>query len=83
MNLSESYVIITIAILAIVAILVFFVNKGKKSKRFTPLAGLALVFVIAGIIFGSDMMLGYILLGIGIIIAVIDIVIKLRNKKKR
>ena len=70
---SQIYIAISIVVLAIIAILVFFVNKNKKDKKLTPLAGLAFAFVLAGVIFSNDRLIGYSLMGIGIILAVIDI----------
>ncbi len=46
----------------------------------TPLTGLAFGFILAGIIFGDDRLIGYSLLGIGVILAVIDIFKKLKSK---
>ncbi len=61
-------------------VLVFFVKKNKKEKRLTPLEGIALAFVLAGIIFGDDRLAGYSLIGSGVLLAVIDIFIKLKKK---
>ena len=80
MNSSQIYIAISIVVLAAIAILVFFVNKNKKDKRLTPLAGLAFGFVLAGIIFGDDRLIGYSLIGVGVIIAVVDIIKKLKSK---
>jgi heme/copper-type cytochrome/quinol oxidase subunit 4 len=79
MDAFQIYIIISIAVLAIIAILVFFINKKKKEQGLTPLAKYAFIFVIAGILFGDNWMIGYSLLGIGIILAVIDIVMKLKK----
>jgi hypothetical protein len=64
---------VSIAVLALIALLVLFRGKSGKENRLTPLAGLALGFVLAGIIFGDDRFIGYSLLGIGVTLAVIDI----------
>jgi hypothetical protein len=55
-----------------IAVLVFFIGKSRKEYRLTPLAGLAFGFVLAGIIFGDDRLISYSLLGIGVLLAVID-----------
>jgi len=84
MNISQIYILIAIAVLLIIAVLLFFVKKNKKEKRFTPLAGSSLAFVIAGILFGDEnRMIGYSLMAIGIIIAVLDIIIIKKGKKKQ
>ena len=80
MNPSQIYIAISIVVLAVIALLVFFVNKDKKDKKLTPLAGLAFGFILAGIIFGEDRLIGYSLIGVGVILAIIDIIKKLKSK---
>ena len=53
----------------------------QKQKTLTPLAGLAFAFIILGIIFGDSRLIWYSLMGIGVLLAVIDIVKKLKKKK--
>jgi|WetSurMetagenome_2_1015567.scaffolds.fasta_scaffold61426_4 hypothetical protein len=79
MAASQIYIALSIAVLAIIALMVFFVRKGKKEKRLSKLAGIAFAFVISGILFSEDQVIGYSLLGIGVTIAIIDIIIKLRK----
>ena len=50
----------------------FFVSKERKANRLTPLAGLALGFVVAGIAFGDNRFISYSLFAVGVILAVID-----------
>ena len=57
-----------------------FVKKNKKQKRLSPLAGLSFVFVIAGIVFGDDRLIGYSLIGVGIVLAVVGIIMKSKKK---
>ena len=65
MNSSQVYIIVSITVLAIVAVLVFFVGKNSQEKnRLTPIASLAYGFVLAGILFGDDRLIGYSLLGV-------------------
>ena len=73
MNISQIWIVVSIVVLAVIAFLVFFVNKNRKEKRLTPLASLAFGFVLAGILFGDDRLIGYGLMGIGVLLAVIDI----------
>lgn len=75
MEASQIYILISVIVLLIIAILVIFVKK-KKQKRLTPLASLALAFVLAGIFFGDSRLVGYSLIGIGVLLALIDIVKK-------
>lgn len=78
--LTSTYIIMAIAALLIIALLVFFVRKNKKQQRLSPLASLAFLFVIAGIVFGDSRPIGYGLIGFGVVLAIIDM-IKKRNKK--
>ncbi len=80
MNSSEICIILSLAVLAIVAIAVFFKKKNKKEQTLSPLAGLAFAFILAGLIFGDNRLIAYSLLGIGIILAIIDIVKKAKKK---
>jgi len=73
MNTSQAYIAITIVILLVVALLVFVARRNQQEKRLTPLAGLAFGFVLAGILFGDDRFIGYGLMGVGVILAVVDI----------
>ena len=72
MNLSSFFIVISIAVLAVVALLALFTGKSKEKNKLTPLAGLAFGFVLAGILFGDDRLMGYGLLGIGMALAVVD-----------
>jgi len=80
MNTSQIYIVISVVVLAIIALLVFLVGKNRKDKKFTPLAGLAFGFILAGIIFVDNRLFGYGLIGVGIILAIIDIFKKLKSK---
>lgn len=80
MNTSQIFIALSIAVLASIALLLFFVGKSKKGNRLTPLAGLAFGFVLAGIVFGDDRLIGYSLLGIGVILSVIDIFRRSQSK---
>ena len=79
-NLTPAYIAISVISLLIIAVLVFFVKKNGKDKKLSPLAGLAFAFVVAGIIFGDDGFIGYILIGFGVILSVLDIVQKSKSK---
>jgi hypothetical protein len=79
MNASVAYIAVSIVALAIIAILVFSRGKGRKENRLTPLAGLAFGFVLAGIVFGDDRLIGYSLMGVGVVIAIVDIFVRSRK----
>jgi hypothetical protein len=77
MNASQIYIVIAIVALGVIAGLVYFTGR-RKEQRLTPLAGLAFAFVLAGIIFDQERWLGYGLMGIGVILAVVN---KFRKRK--
>jgi len=72
--------IYTIIALAVLAVIFFFVNKNKKQKQLSKLTAIAFAFVIAGIVFGENRLIGYSLIGIGIALAIIDAVKKSKRK---
>lgn len=81
MDAPQIYIIIAIIILAIIVALVFLVKKKKREPKLTILAILAFLFVFAGILFVEQgRLVTYSLMGIGVIIAVIDIILKLKKK---
>jgi hypothetical protein len=82
MDASQIYIAASIAVLAIIAVLVFVVKRNAKEKRLTPLAGLAFGFILAGIVFGGERLIGYGLLGVGVVFAVIDIFKQLGASKR-
>jgi hypothetical protein len=77
---SQIFIVLSIVVLAAIAVLVFLVGRGRRETRLTPLASLAFGFVLAGIIFGDDRLIGYSLLGIGVILAVVDIIRRSRTE---
>ena len=80
MSASLPFILISISVIVIVAALFFFVSKNRDENRLTPLAGLAFGFILAGILFGENRFLGYGLMGVGVIIALIDIINGARRK---
>jgi hypothetical protein len=80
MNMSIFFIVISIVILLVIALLAIFVAKRQDGKKLSPLAGLAFGFAIAGIVFGDDRFLSYSLFGAGIILSVIDIVRLARSR---
>jgi len=82
MSASFVYIVISIAAIAAVALLVFLVSGKKKDNknRLTPLAGFAFSFVMGGIIFGDNRLIGYGLMSVGVVLAVIDIIIRMKQQ---
>lgn len=82
MEASQIYISISIIALLIIGAVIFFVRKDRKGARITPIGGLSLMFVLAGIIFGENKWVGYSFIGAGVLLAVIDIIIKLNKSRK-
>jgi uncharacterized membrane protein len=80
MNISQTYIAVSIVVLAVIAVLVFFVGKNKKENKLTPLASLAFAFVLAGLLFGDNRFIGYGLMGVGVLLAVVDMYNKSKQK---
>ncbi len=80
MEASLVYIIISILVLVLVALLIFFTGRKKPGQGLSKLAALSFAFIIAGIIFGEDRRVGYLLLGVGILLAVADIYPKRTSK---
>ncbi len=73
MDASQIFVWASIGVLALVAVLALFVSRGPRVNKLTPLAGLAFASVVSGIVFSDDRLVGYSLLGLGVVLAVVDI----------
>lgn len=73
---NQIYIALLIVVLTIIAVSFFLFSKGNRFKSLTPLAGIAFALVIAGIIFGENQWIGYGLIGTGVVLAIIDIIIK-------
>jgi hypothetical protein len=71
MNIIQIYV--AIVVLAIAALLVFFAKAKSQATRLIPLAGLALVFVHAGVVFGENRFIGYGWMVVSVVVAIIEI----------
>lgn len=82
--MNASQIFIAIVVISLALIFGIFLIKGKgvpKGDKLTPLASLAFAFVLAGIIFGQNRTVGYSLIGIGLILAFIDMFKSMRKKK--
>jgi len=82
MNASQIYIVLSVSVFVIVALLVFFIARSKKEKAFTPMTILAFGFILTGMLFGSNRIFNYSLMGIGVSLAVVDMFIKLRSEKR-
>ncbi|HUT22200.1 MAG TPA: hypothetical protein VMX18_02185 [Candidatus Bipolaricaulota bacterium] len=74
------YILISIIVLAVIAALVFFLKGKKSGAKLTPLAGISFAFILAGMVFGESRIVGYSLMGAGVALAIVDMILKLKNK---
>lgn len=74
MSASYPYILVAIVVLIAVMILAFVIGHRQPHTRLTPLAGLAFAFALAGVLFGENRIIGYGLLGIAVILAIMDLV---------
>lgn len=74
MFFSQPYIVIAVIVILAAALLLFVIRRKSDVNRLSPFAGLAFAFIIAGIVFGDDQTLGYILMGIGLVLAVVDMI---------
>ncbi|MFH0828951.1 MAG: hypothetical protein V1907_02110 [Candidatus Kerfeldbacteria bacterium] len=72
MSMTTYLIISIIAFIAILALL--FVHRGQAQRQLTPLGSIAFILVITGVIFGNDRLIGYGLMGVGVVLAVYEIV---------
>jgi hypothetical protein len=74
MPTSGIYTAIAIGVLLVIVVVAFILGRREPHNNLTPLAGLAFGFIIAGILFGGSGLLGYGMMGIGLILLVIDVI---------
>ncbi len=80
MNPSQIYILISIIVLAVIMLILTFTRK-RMQRPLSKLASFAFIFVLAGSIFGDNRLVGYSLMGIGVVLAIIDIIRKSKDKK--
>ena len=79
MNPSSIYLTISIVAVAAVVTVLLLGRGNREQRRLTPLAGVAFAFVIAGVLFGESRVIGYGLLTIGVVLAIVDIFRKAKS----
>ncbi len=77
--MSQIYIIVAAGALAVIAGLLILAKKVRPESKLSPLAGLAFGFILAGICLGESRLIGYGLMGVGVLIAFIDIAKKLKK----
>ena len=76
MNPGLIYIGIAVLILVIVFVVLALTDRNIRGQKLSPLAGLAFGLVLAGLIFSEKRLLGYGLLGAGILLALVDVWLK-------
>ena len=76
MNTSQIYILIGLIVLTAIMVILILTRK-KIGKPLSRLAAFSFAFIIAGLIFGESRLIGYSLMGIGVVFAIIDIIKKL------
>lgn len=79
--IDKLWLMIAVAVL-IVILAIIFIKRKKKPKKISALTGLAFACIILGIVFANDKILGYCLIGAGVVIAVIDMIISMKKSGK-
>ncbi|MFN2120446.1 MAG: hypothetical protein ACK2T0_08660 [Anaerolineales bacterium] len=80
MTMSQFYIAVVLVVLAAIALMVFLTRKGRQEQRLSTLSGMAFVLVLAGLFFGENRLLGYGLIAVGVILAVIDVFRRLPDR---
>ncbi len=80
MDASQIYILISAFVFLAIAV-IFFLLVKKKPKQLSRLAAVAFAFVILGGFFSENRWVGYTLMGVGVAIAIIDIVVNKAKKK--
>jgi len=82
MSIEELWSIIAIAagIISIAIAIAFLTRKKKQTIQDNALLPLGITFVVLGIIFGDDRLVGYSFIGVGVLLSIINAVRGLRKK---
>jgi uncharacterized membrane protein len=80
--MEELWLIIAIAagIVSIAVAVAFLSRKKKQAFQDNALLSLGIMFVVLGIIFGDDRLVGYSFIGVGVLLSIISAVRGLRKK---
>jgi len=70
--MDQLWLIIAVAIVIVLLAVVFLTRKKKRTNKDNALVTLGMVFVVLGIIFGEDRLLGYSFIGVGVLLSIIS-----------
>lgn len=80
MDLTEGFVLVAVTALGIVLVILTALGRaGHRHKWITPLGGVALACIVAGVALGQDRWSGYALLGAGVLLAVLDAALRTKD----
>jgi len=82
METTSVYIVIAIIGLLVLPALYFAIHK-KQETKISRMAALAFAFIISGLLLSRKELVGYSLLGVGLVLAIIDIVQKRKNIYKQ
>lgn len=75
---GTAYIVVAILALLVIAVAIAFAGL-KKPRHTSPLTGVALAFIVSAVLFAESRLVGYTLIGIGVVIAVVDGVARSRR----
>jgi len=82
MNAAPILIVVVITILAMIFVINLIIGRGASpAGKLTPLASVAFALVLAGILFAETKIVGYILIGMGLVLAVVDLLKTIKKKK--
>ena len=74
------YVFISLMAFLGISILIFLIKKNQKHQNLSVFEALSFVFIVAGIIFGGERIIGFSLICAGVVFVVADIYIRVKEK---
>ncbi len=82
MEISHSFIIITLVLIAIIAVIFYVLPPKYKSAKLSPLAGLSFGLILSGMFFGDERIISYSFIAAGVTLAIIDIYNKHKELKR-
>lgn len=80
MDSSHMYILLMVIGLILIAWFFYRDSADRKREGLSQLAAISFVLILAGLFFIDHRAMGYMLIGSGVILAIIDIVRKLKRK---